>query len=209
LSGRKKNFAMPVGTDSGIEGARVAACCLARLYLAHDDEIVIADPSRESRAWFKGAYPGKSLRVVPAAQVRAAILERHGEDLRHEAVEGLARRLPELSARQVLTPRQALLLLLLGTGLLAALLLWPLALLRGMILALSAAFVASGLFRALLAWVGSRAPARNLPLPRLGLPRYTILVPMYREAAVLPALVRALQALDYPSIMQQAHLRTS
>jgi hypothetical protein len=41
------------------------------------------------------------------------------------------------------------------------------------------------------------------------LPRYTILVPMYREAAVLPALVEALKALDYPSIMQQAHLTNS
>ena len=198
MSGRKKNIAMPVGTDSGVESARAATCCLARLHFCTDGEIAAADMSAESRAWLKAAYPGRVLRLAATRDIRAAILQRHGEALRQEAVEGLARRLPELSARRVLTGPQGLILLLLGAGLLGGLLLWPLPMLRGMILALSAAFVASGLFRALLAWVGSHAPARNLPLPRCGLPRYTILVPMYREAAVLPGLVRALQALDYP-----------
>ena len=77
-------------------------------------------------------------------------------------------------------------------------LLWPLAVLHGLVLLLSAAFVASGLFRAFLAWLGAGAAAPSPPLPVRGLPRYTILVPMYREAAMLPGLVRALKALDYP-----------
>jgi len=192
---------MPVGTKSEDGAACAAARCLARLYLPLDDAILTADPSAESRACLGAAYPGRPLRLAAPAEVRAAILERHGEALKQEAVEGLARRLPELSARRVLTRAQGVLLLLLGAGLLAALSLWPRDLLRGLILLLSATFVASGLFRVLLAWLGSGAPAQVPPLSRQGLPRYTILVPMYREAAVLPGLVRALKALDYPAAL--------
>lgn len=197
---------MPVGAQSTGERARQAACCLGRLYLPLDDAILTADPSPENQAWLKAAYPGRALRRTDADSLRVAILERHGEDLKHEAVEGLARRLPGLSARPVLTRTQSVLLLLLGAGLLAALVCWPRASLHGSIMLLSAAFVASGLFRALLAWLawlGSGVPDRDLPLPRRGLPRYTILVPMYREAAVLPGLVRALARLDYPGMLAQ------
>jgi hypothetical protein len=191
---------MPVGPQSAGEGARKAARCLGRLYLPLDDAILAADPTPESLAWLRAAYPGRPLRFTDAESLRAAILERHGEDLKREAVDGLARRLPELSARQVLTRPQFVFLLLLGVGILVGLLLWPRASLRGLILLLSAAFVASGLFRVALAWLGSGAPGRDPPPPRRGLPRYTILVPLYREAVVLPALVRALARLDYPGI---------
>jgi hypothetical protein len=203
---------MPVGEDEGKgegESAADAACSLSRRHLLVDDGVLTADASPEGRAWLSARYPGLPQRLVCPRTLRAAILARHGEALRREAVEGLGRRLPELSARRVLTRGQALLFSLLGAALLAALLAKPLALLRAMVLLLSAAFVASGLFRALLAWLGSGTSARALPLPRHGLPRYTILVPLYREAAVLPGLVRALTRLDYPSIMQQTHLRAS
>ncbi len=36
------------------------------------------------------------------------------------------------------------------------------------------------------------------PLPEAALPGYTVLIPLYREAAVLPRIVPALAALDYP-----------
>ncbi len=83
--------------------------------------------------------------------------------------------------------------------LVAAAALNPLAVLQGVTLLLAAAFVISGLFRALLAWLGSGGPPRDLPRPCHGLPAYTILVPLYHEAQVLPGLVRALRGLDYPA----------
>ncbi len=39
---------------------------------------------------------------------------------------------------------------------------------------------------------------RRLRLPQSALPAYTLLVPLYREARVLPHLIAALDALDYP-----------
>lgn len=43
-----------------------------------------------------------------------------------------------------------------------------------------------------------RRPRRPEPLPDAALPSVTVLVPLYREASVLPDLVRNLSALDYP-----------
>jgi hypothetical protein len=186
------------------QGAREAALALARLYLCTEDGgVVTADASPENLCWLRARHPGAPLRIAGAEEVRAAILRRHGTALRHEAVEGLERLLPDLSARHVLTPAQGAVLALLGGALAAGLLLWPRALLQGLVFALSAGFVLSGLFRALLAWAGSGRSARPAPLPRHGLPRYTILVPLYREAAVLPGLVGALAALDYPGMLAQ------
>jgi len=194
---------MPVGEERNGEEAAGAAACLARLYLPHPDGILIADLSPENRAWLRAEYHGLPLHLTDAAGLRAAVLERHGEALKNEAVEGLARRLPELSAARVFSRGQKLVFPLLGLGLLAALALWPEVMLRVSVLLLSAAFVASGLFRALLAWLGGGKPAATPPLPRRGLPRYTVLVPLYREAAVLPGLARALGALDYPGMLAQ------
>ena len=199
--GARKNIAMALAAGSrktpGNQSDKAAAC-LGRLHLCQGAEVLTADLSPENRAWLAGAYPGLSLRRVEPDSLRAAILDRHGTALRDEAVDGLGHRLPELSARRVVTPGQTVIFALLGAALLAAFILWPLASLRACLLLLSAALVASGLFRALLAWIGAAAPMPAPPLPRRGLPRYTILVPMYREAAVLPALVRALRTLDYP-----------
>ena len=45
-------------------------------------------------------------------------------------------------------------------------------------------------------WSGPRRKAR---MPEDQLPDYSVLVPLYREAAILPDLVQALAAIDYPS----------
>jgi cellulose synthase/poly-beta-1,6-N-acetylglucosamine synthase-like glycosyltransferase len=64
---------------------------------------------------------------------------------------------------------------------------------------MSAGFLASALFRAAVAWIGSRSgPVAIEPSGDLDLPVYTILVPLYREANVLPSLARALLLIDYP-----------
>jgi hypothetical protein len=62
---------------------------------------------------------------------------------------------------------------------------------------LSLAFSLSGAFRVLLALLaGTCRPSAPAQILHASLPTYTILVPLYREAAVLPHLVRGLGALD-------------
>ncbi len=188
---------MVVG-DENEQGARAAASCLARRYVCDGDGVMTADASPENRAWLAARFPGHKLRLAPAAEVKAAILSAHGDSLRREAVEGLSRRMPELSAHIVVTPVQGWLLAVLALLQVGLVLLSPVASLSFLALFLSAAFIISGLFRAALAWIGAGRPDPVRPVPRHGLPRYTILMPLYREASVLPGLVRALQGLDYP-----------
>jgi len=184
--------------DENEQCARGAESCLVRRYLCDGDGVLTADASAENRSWLAARFPGRGLRLAPAAQVEAAILSVHGDQLKREAVEGLAWRMPELSAHIVVTRGQGWLLAAMVFLLLGLLLLSPAIMLSFLAVSLSAAFIASGLFRAVLAWIGAGRPDPAHKVPRHGLPRYTILVPLYREAAVLPGLVQALQALDYP-----------
>jgi cellulose synthase/poly-beta-1,6-N-acetylglucosamine synthase-like glycosyltransferase len=66
-------------------------------------------------------------------------------------------------------------------------------------------YTATFMFKLLLTWVGasrrvdmSASPEALAELKDADLPDYTVLVPMYREAKVLPLLARALGNLDYP-----------
>ncbi len=44
------------------------------------------------------------------------------------------------------------------------------------------------------------------PLPDRDLPVYTLAVPLFREARMLPGLVRALDALDYPALCRKRNI---
>jgi cellulose synthase/poly-beta-1,6-N-acetylglucosamine synthase-like glycosyltransferase len=118
--------------------------------------------------------------------------------LAEEAANGLARRMPELSAHVVITRTQAIVLAaVLALPLLCAAL-WPAAMWQATIWLTSLAFLAGIVFRAAVSGVGMRVPPRAEAAAGDDLPVYTILVPLYREANVLPKLAGALRALDYP-----------
>jgi hypothetical protein len=117
--------------------------------------------------------------------------------LAEEAAFGLAWRKPALSAHAVINRRQQALLL---AGLAAASafvvaapdLAW-----RGLAFCAAVTFVAGTMFRTVLAAIGGKP--KDEPTDCDGpLPVYTILVPLYREANVVPDLAAALRALDYP-----------
>ncbi len=76
---------------------------------------------------------------------------------------------------------------------------WSLCVVLALVLALDLALSA---FRSALAVVGLRRPAqvrRPPPAPEEELPEYSVLVPLYDEANVVPALIRHLSLLDYPA----------
>jgi hypothetical protein len=116
------------------------------------------------------------------------------------AISDLERYEPEFSARTVITSGQVA-----TFGTIAAALALAFAVAPGMTSTalsdtLAGWFLANASFRGLLLLAGARVPRRAEP-PPLGerdLPVYSILVPLYHEAEVLPVLVRALSALDYP-----------
>ncbi len=176
---------------------------LARLTLppqSMTDSVWTADTSSENLCWLDAAFPGVPLRIVSKGHLLREAERRYGSSLNDEACYGLAKRAPHLSARRVVTEQQAIvisLFVILMTGFW----LWrPNMVSSTIVEAASLVFIANTAFRAFLAFAGGGAK----PLARRGaaddrsLPVYTVLVPLYREARVVPRLVRALQSIDYP-----------
>lgn len=134
--------------------------------------------------------------------LQRAFREQHS----HDAVFALAELDPEMSAQQVITPPQILVLYLLLSAFLLGMVFAPVATLIAINVVLTVFYTGNFLFKAILVWVGgsaqehsSRAIAAEAGLLRdEDLPTYTVLVPMFREPEVLPILTQALRNLDYP-----------
>ena len=172
---------------------------LSRLFLPLESEVLVADVSAENLAWLSAHLGPCALCPVSREELVAAVKARHGAALLDDAVFGLAHRFPQLSARTVITRAQSLVLSAMAAFWLAVLIASPVTTARITVTLLSLAFSLSGAFRVLLALLaGTRRPSAPAPILHASLPSYTILVPLYREAAVLPDLVRGLGALDYP-----------
>lgn len=133
--------------------------------------------------------------IAPAAAADAG-----GQRLR-EAVGRLRARTPELSAAAGLWAwqRRALLAALLALG--AGLLLAPETTLIALLAIMAVPFLCVVVLRTVALWQ-LRAPLHTArPSGRLAevpLPVYTVLVPLFREAGVVPELLASLRALDYP-----------
>jgi hypothetical protein len=139
----------------------------------------------------------RRLRIVPPEAIRAFLAARRHRALSHYAVHRLATMLPRFSARRLAARRSAsppsrtaailaLLLLAPSHGVMLA------------TLALSLFFLNCGLWR-MAAALHRPTPLRLAPLSSERLPTYTLLVPLYREAAVVPDLLAGLGDIDYPA----------
>ncbi|HEU0163109.1 MAG TPA: glycosyltransferase [Rhizomicrobium sp.] len=181
------------GTPSGSLGL-----CLQRLFLRDGDTVLIADLSAENMDWVRSHTGCRSLTPVARDTLLAMIEARHSAALLDEAVHGLGRRFPALSAQTVVTREQGIVFCLAAVLALIALALSPGHTVELLVTLLSLAFAASGIFRALLALLGAKRAAPPLGARPRTLPSYTVMVPLYREAAVVPDLIRSLRALDYP-----------
>ncbi len=146
---------------------------------------------------------GSRLLVTTPRVLRAWMLSHHAETLANEAAYHLHARMPEMCSRQVANRTQILLAGLAALGLPFALTLDPVAASRLLCLVLGPVF-------AIAAWarIVSALWARAIPAPISAaasladrwLPQYTVLVALLREAEVVPNLVRALSAIDYPAL---------
>jgi hypothetical protein len=141
--------------------------------------------------------------VMPAitspTHLRAALFAAIPEQVADHAAHALRRRAPERA-----TAREPALwwLLVLALALTAALCLCavlPAPLARAAVVTGQGLFLAMSTFRlAALAIPAPVAAEAVVPLADADLPVYTVLVPLHREAAVVPDLLKALAALDYP-----------
>jgi len=172
---------------------------LARRFLPLDDgTVALADWGAKNLAWLRAAFPVTEIVCLTRTELNARIVRRFGTRLTQDAIHALDRRTPLLSARRVVTARQAAALSSVVVVLLVLACARPSLLVLGLVALMSVLFLLSVFFRALLALWGAPRREAGCAVADAALPVYTILVPLYREAAVLPALTRALLSLDYP-----------
>lgn len=174
-----------------------------------DGQLVIAtaEPGPETVLFARQRW-GASLEFAVASKfdIVWAVQTAFAAPLSHRAVFDLAEHDPEMSARTVITPEQALVCYGLVTAFLGGLATAPVTTLIVINVILSVFYLGNFLFKGLLVAVGGGSPtewnyeieiaARNLREDEL--PVFTVLVPMFREAKVLPRLAQSLRALDYP-----------
>ncbi|MCO6048320.1 glycosyltransferase [Mesorhizobium sp. RP14(2022)] len=140
------------------------------------------------------------LRIVAPSTLRRALIERAEPMLLREAVLGLFERNPDHSARQTLNPWQGVAVGVLLTLLPFAFLLVPAASLLVTHLLSSLFFLACVALR--LAAIRAAPAYRVTPVAHRiheELPVYSVLVALYRERAVVPQLIEALQKLEWPA----------
>lgn len=183
---------------------------------AHDVRIVRAgevhrlvaaadfEPTELALLVARRANRGEKIALTTRALLAATIAEAADDKLKDAAVNALARRSPVASAQSRVWLWQAVALAVAAGCVVGYAAVAPAEALRLALLGLVLPFLAVVVVRlwALYQQIFHRRPtseaARAPRLPDRDLPVYTVLVPLFREARVLPQIVRALAALDYP-----------
>ena len=113
---------------------------------------------------------------------------------------------PEHSAKLTVTPPQKLAMWIILAVIVGAFALAPMATAVTLMAIFTTIYTLTFVFKFLLTFVGASrkvdmeiSPEAIAALNDAELPVYTVLVPMYKEARVLPLLTRALKGLDYPA----------
>lgn len=169
--------------------------------------VAMFDPSDRGAVEELEATSGMQTRlsVTGYRDVVAALESRYRSEYAERSREDLVRRRPLDSARQLLSVPQWIVLIVLtiviGIGI--WLWTWPTLITLNAIVGFLYLWLWIYKMRLLSRPAGNLLEIEITPedlaaLPSAGLPIYTVLVPAYREAAVLPLLTKALMELDYP-----------
>ncbi len=151
--------------------------------------------------------------VATSSEILELRIAPFASELLESAVNGLERQDPALSARIALLPWQIWVLAACVALMTASAVLWPRPTATLALLVLTLPFLAASILRFAALKEVLRRGARpageggaTRAMPDGALPFYSVLVPMYDEADVLPDLFRALLALDYPTSRHEIFL---
>jgi cellulose synthase/poly-beta-1,6-N-acetylglucosamine synthase-like glycosyltransferase len=167
-------------------------------------DAMAAGPGELARLIRQSGLPRGEIALASAGDLRAARLARERFGLLRRAVFSLLREAPHASAARGPGTRQLVLLASLFGLLTGGLAVAPDAALAAWTALLVLPFFCVTLLRltALAHLLGpGRVPRETSPprIPERELPIYSVLVPLYREAGMLPGLIAALGRLDYPA----------
>ena len=125
----------------------------------------------------------------------------------HKAIYGLEETLPEYSVRLWLNAKNRVYFLLIPLLFMIALIMAPQQVFLSLFFLLNCLYFITQIFKLLLLIIGAFASKaeENLAIP-LRLPIYTILLPIYHEDKILENLIKAIEAIDYPSNLMDVKL---
>jgi len=159
------------------------------------------------RSWAAQRFPGRTISYVVTAKfdIIWAVQRYFDPQIEADAREALFNARPDLSAKTTLTVGQVVVTWVTLSIFIIAMFIRPLETAILLSSAVTVLYTGSFLFRFLLTWVGAHrkmdvtvSHAEVAALDDAELPIFTVLVPMYREAAVLPILVESIRRMDYP-----------
>jgi cellulose synthase/poly-beta-1,6-N-acetylglucosamine synthase-like glycosyltransferase len=162
---------------------------------------LLLTPAQIARIAGEAAADGRQVRLAMPGVMREAALAGRGDLIAGRAIDGLRSKAPHFSAARQASLGQLLALAILAGVFAGGLAFAPRETLAVLLAVLSLPFLMVVALRLLALGV---AIIRREPAARLtrrsdrDLPVYTILVPLFGEARVLPDLIRALNRLDYP-----------
>lgn len=202
----------PGSLDRSLLPAAHRATCIRESWmpLARDgDRILVAaaHPTRTLAARVS-ARLGAPVHLVEAPRQRIVdeVLRAYGPEFARAASDDLHDREPELSARVVFTRPQVVVGVVLLVALVGLAIAWPRPVLFGVIGTTSVVFLAATVFKLWVSLRGARVDVvdrfsgRDLDsIDDAALPRYTVLVPVFREANIVARLIDNLGALDWPA----------
>ncbi|HWH26996.1 MAG TPA: glycosyltransferase [Pseudolysinimonas sp.] len=143
--------------------------------------------------------------VATSWDIRNFVLHVYHDDIADQAANELFRQNPELSARVVFARGQKVGLIVCAAVLLVLLVFFPAAVIIGAITFVSLVFLAGTLFKFFVAMLGAKfdvveriSNAEVAALQDYELPKYTVLVPVFRESNIVAQLVGNLGKIDYP-----------
>lgn len=176
---------------------------------AFDGTIVVATarvPDAQRRAQIEGTLGEPAhYEAATSTDIRRLVLQTFEREIADEAANTLFRQNPELSARVTFSRGQKITFAVIGVILLALLAFFPVQVGIGAILAISLVFLAGTVFKFVVAMLGAKfdvvervSDADVAALTDLELPKYTVLVPVFREANIVAQLVANLGKIDYP-----------
>lgn len=176
---------------------------------AFDGTIVVGTarvPDDERRAQIE-AHLGEPahFEAATSSDIRRLTLDVFRHEIADEAANTLFRQSPVLSARVVFSRGQKVGLGVGGGILLVLAIFFPVQVVIGAITLISLVFLAGTVFKFFVAMLGAKfdvvervSDADVAGLTDLELPRYTVLVPVFREANIVAQLVANLGKIDYP-----------
>lgn len=181
--------------------------CLPWRRRAGETIYVAADPDAARPAITLHEGRARPIFVTSPRDISRTIARKFADVLTDRATSDLARRMPESSAARRLSRGQSAFIAISAALLAAAFLTLPQTTLTAVNIAAGLVFLAVAGLRSVSIFIGLMSPPtkEELAYAKHGVPRdselpvYTVMVPLFREARVLPVLARALRNLSYPA----------